>query len=706
MLLRIPRVILRPSRKALVIGSSIACFVWGAISISLISDHPSLSDHIELKVRFDGNSYNEQPILSGGLKGASDLIYVQYINNDTAKFGYRSTGGSNILSKPVHLIRNQEHSLGIWSPTLIIYNGSLYEPDTKVKVIVDGASVIDQEGTFHIHDPEEISLGRNQDYDNVNNSILEGVISRIDRKSIEWYLREPESRKTGLENFFIALPRRLFIPLFLCGLLIILLWPFYENKDNAIHLLFSWLSKNKIWEKNKWPLITISFCAFLYFLFITNGSLVLFENEFFSNFYDYQGVSILHGHLDVPSYAIQFEAFLYKGKSYGYFGIVPGLFRIPFILLGIGFGKLTRIFMLTEYIGILVFAYLIALKVSNKAMHLTNNFRSNYYIIIWLLNFGLGSTLIFTAHRAFVYHEAMTSAILLSLMSCYFVIDYLYKEDSLNWVYAILLSILCINARPTMGVFTLCFISTASVLNILKFSSILNRKAMRHFIVIGFCGLSFLSTELINYLKFDSFETQPYQYYVLNNAQRNARTEGKHFFIDNIPWNANGYLWGANYIFDREFPFFYAKWPNPAIYPNAKIDHIEPIVSLLYTWLGIGTLVIITIYLYNKLNINQKYLFIISFISLLIVLSFFLCAPFQSERYKTEFITGSVVLSSLSLIYLINNKLKYISALLFILTIYSIYINISLTIQYRREPVWTMPHQVRSEWKDIIDHGY
>src|SRR5688500_10582025 len=66
---------------------------------------------------------------------------------------------------------------------------------------------------------------------------------------------------------------------------------------------------------------------------VTCGTGNLFDREPFAQCYDGQAKSLLAGRWDVEPHYIGQEAFVRDGRSYGYFGFVPALFRIPAALL-------------------------------------------------------------------------------------------------------------------------------------------------------------------------------------------------------------------------------------------------------------------------------------------------------------------------------------------------------------------------------------
>src|ERR1700719_1176218 len=65
--------------------------------------------------------------------------------------------------------------------------------------------------------------------------------------------------------------------------------------------------------------VALIICAW----FVSWGDWKFFQHDALASYYDAQALSILNGHLDVPREAIGFEAYIYNGKAYGYFGIAP-----------------------------------------------------------------------------------------------------------------------------------------------------------------------------------------------------------------------------------------------------------------------------------------------------------------------------------------------------------------------------------------------
>src|SRR6185503_3588516 len=113
--------------------------------------------------------------------------------------------------------------------------------------------------------------------------------------------------------------------------------------------------------RHRWFVAGTALSSVCFAWLVTGGSFNFNYSEVFGVFYDYQGASLLRGHLDVPEEAIGPEAFAVGGKLYGYFGPTPSLLRMPFLVAGVAFGKLSRAFMVAYFVACLIASYLLLL---------------------------------------------------------------------------------------------------------------------------------------------------------------------------------------------------------------------------------------------------------------------------------------------------------------------------------------------------------
>jgi peptidoglycan/LPS O-acetylase OafA/YrhL len=85
----------------------------------------------------------------------------------------------------------------------------------------------------------------------------------------------------------------------------------------------------------------------LYTWVLTAGSWNLFQRQYFDEFFDAQGRSLLDGRWDVPPEIVGFEGFLVNGRTYIYFGPFPALLRMPLLAMTDRLdGRLTTLSML------------------------------------------------------------------------------------------------------------------------------------------------------------------------------------------------------------------------------------------------------------------------------------------------------------------------------------------------------------------------
>jgi hypothetical protein len=83
-----------------------------------------------------------------------------------------------------------------------------------------------------------------------------------------------------------------------------------------------------------WDWLAVAVSMTLLVWIVTGGDWDFFPKPgTFESFYDGQARSLLHGRIDVVPDAIGTEAFVRNGKTYGYFGPMPALMRLPLELL-------------------------------------------------------------------------------------------------------------------------------------------------------------------------------------------------------------------------------------------------------------------------------------------------------------------------------------------------------------------------------------
>jgi hypothetical protein len=151
----------------------------------------------------------------------------------------------------------------------------------------------------------------------------------------------------------------------------------------------------------------LALVGFLIVLHASPGG--LFRRESLANFYDAQADAWLHGRWNVPAADLFIEGFRIHGKTYTYFGAWPALLRVPVLAVTGGpYGHLTGLSM--------TLAFAVAL-VGTSTLHwrLRTIFRPDrptttgecVLAAATVLTVGCGTTFVFLASRAWVYHEAI-----------------------------------------------------------------------------------------------------------------------------------------------------------------------------------------------------------------------------------------------------------------------------------------------------------
>lgn len=435
--------------------------------------------------------------------------------------------------------------------------------------------------------------------------------------------------------------------------------------------------------------------------------------EIFGVFYDYQAASLLNGRLDVPYEALFGESFVYAGKTYGYFGPTPALLRLPFIYFGVGFGQLSRAFMLADYAACLVAAYFILVHIW-KTARAADVHPPTWAVVLLTLNAGLGSTLFFLGSRAYIYHEAILCGVTFALWSCYCTLRYLTAPERRYWLGALLCGTLAVNSRPPVGLFALAFLGFAAATQLWRNYTLglpnsnplragLRFLYSRH-IGIGLLSvLGVLSFNGLSYLKFRTFDGAPLKYHVQYDQARLANIQGKNFHLSNLHCNLDAYFLQPMAEFVPTFPYIYATGQYTPFYPGAKIDLSEPMVSVpcampsLCLLAGLGLIVG-----WRKRALRLSLLSL--WLAILPMTLALLAAVATSHRYTADFcpflfaaaIPGCIVVDDFS-----PHWRKRSLILLSLLSAIAIYIAAAVAIHYQGYGVWGVPEDVRADYQKL-----
>ncbi len=293
----------------------------------------------------------------------------------------------------------------------------------RLRVVCDGNVVLDGDVSYHVRSPDQIYAGWNPIGGTSCGQSLHGSLKREDGQPLRGR-GKMESWTMRLLDWWTAEFQRILLFLLLAAAGIFGCEGLFRLGWNGVRAKAAGAARG--FRRHICFAAAAAAAALVFSYFVTDGDFDFDFSESFGNFYDFQAVSLLQGRFDVPSQALPSEAFIYHGKNYGYFGPTPALMRIPFVFADLAFGKLSRGFMLLDYLGCLVFAYLI-LRLAVRMLRGENAVPTRWSIVLLIANAGLGSTLLFLGSRAYIYHEAILCGAVFALAACYFSLCHLAR---------------------------------------------------------------------------------------------------------------------------------------------------------------------------------------------------------------------------------------------------------------------------------------
>jgi hypothetical protein len=694
--------------RRIILGITMAiCVALAVVAIEHLP--PPVPSPLRLAVEFSpAVAGQSDPLLTSGSTGDGDFLYVRFSGSDTAVFGYDSWGVGGPISKPIKLEPGLVHHMEITGPMLTQVVGH-FTGDSHLRVVCDGAIVLDADVSYHVRDLDRIYVGWNPIGGTSCGQSLHGSLKREDGRPLRgrW---STESWGMRLLFWWTAELQRIVLFLLLlvggvfgCDKFFRLGRPGMNAKAaGAVRAL-----------RKHTCFVSAAFVAALVFAyFVTDGDFNFNFPESFGNFYDFQAAGLLHGHIDVPPEAIPNEAFVVHGRDYGYFGPTPALMRIPFVTIDLAFGKLSRVFMLLDYLGCLVFAYLI-LRMAVRILRGENAAPSRWSIVLLVVNAGLGSTLLFLGSRAYIYHEAILCGAVFALAACYFGFRHLARPEGKAWIAAWACGVLSVNARPTVGLFALSFLGCAALAALIRACFQCGGRfpagpTVRALAIGASCAVGLFSYSLVNYLKFGTFVRLPLKYHVQYTPERLARFGGKNFALSNLACNLNGYVWGPNFKLLPKFPYFYGTGPNQANYPGAKIDIIESIVGLPYAMPGLFFIALGGSALAAFRARRLGWALAVTWAAAIPISVALFTAVAMSQRYTGDMCPFLIVAAALGLAACEDVKVGGgVRIAIGILTLWSILATLALTFEYQGERVWGVPDEAHARFQRVragMDH--
>lgn len=170
-------------------------------------------------------------------------------------------------------------------------------------------------------------------------------------------------------------------------------------------------------------------------------------------FYDAQADSWLDGHWDIEQKILGIESFEHDGDFYMYQGPLPALLRVPiFAVTDSFYGRLTAVSMLAAFAVAVTFAARLLWKLRNiirpRAPVRNGEFA---FTVFFMFVLGGGSSLLYTASRAWVYHEAIMWGVALSIAAFDAILGFYLKPSPKQMAWVAFFSVAAISSRASIG---------------------------------------------------------------------------------------------------------------------------------------------------------------------------------------------------------------------------------------------------------------
>lgn len=638
-----------------------------------------------------------EPIVAVGRFGAADFLSVRYTSPTTGVLVYDSWGSGGPASREFPLHSGVPQMLELALPTLSRGRGAS-DAQKRIRARLNGTVLL--EGPVASHGPHDGSV-----YFAANP--IGGTPAAEFRGTVTLnheQLRGPYSVgfKSALALLFQQFSLFLAVSLVICVLvayafaLLVVRVATTPWRNTVAHMLRA--------ESARTHRTFLALCVLAAVLFaacLTGGTFQLTYPDSFGAFYDHQARSLLLGRLDVPPQALGNEAFVFEGKHYGYFGPTPALLRIPFLLIGIGFGELSRWSMLICFVASLTGGYAL-LRLAALAIGKSIPTPGSAALLVGA---STASTLLFLASRAYVYHEAILCGAALATWSVFAALRYLREERSRWWIGALAGGVLAVHARPPTGLFALAVLGTVALIHLIAAVREAQGWARaRRALLVGLAAVAgVLTFNALSYLKFRSTDGAPLRYHVQYDLERLARFDGRNFHFSNVRQNADTYFLAPHFVVRRDFPWIYIGG-EPRVYPEAKMDMREPTLALPFAMPGLVFLAVAGAAMAAWREPSSRLPLAAIAGGAAPMTMALLAAVASSHRYTADFWPALVGLAAWGLAATEGTRLRghrVFRATGALLVVVGLPITLAFTLHYQSARVWGTPPEVQQRYERL-----
>ncbi len=139
---------------------------------------------VQLQVMFpEGMSGSTEPLVTTGVSGAGDIVFVHYLDPTHLSFGFHHWGISTLNGAPLEIDYSRPHRLEITLDSLYPSRLAPRPFSGRLRVLLDGTVVLDGSAECFPSAPYEIRLGANPLGGSVSDPAFTGKILSVERKA-------------------------------------------------------------------------------------------------------------------------------------------------------------------------------------------------------------------------------------------------------------------------------------------------------------------------------------------------------------------------------------------------------------------------------------------------------------------------------------------------------------------------------------------
>ncbi len=644
-----------------------------------------------------------EPLITTGRAEAGDFLFIRYLAEGFIAIGYEKWGEAGRLSPPLKLPPNQRVRLQIQMPALTRVRGVFAPPTDRLRIVANGVELLDAVVNYNVRLPAEIYFGANPIGGTTCDAALGGRLFLADG-------RDTAELSTFRDRFVGWIVVSGWQPL--CTALVgLAVFAFWRRLPLAVRPATESVpdqpaapqSRGGI-RRHGWFVGTAGVATILFTWMVSYGSFDLVAPERFGDFYDYQAVSLLHGRLDVPDVAISGEAFIVNGKRYGYFGLTPALLRLPFVIFDLGFGQLSRAFMVLYFAGTLAACYLL-LRAVNHLAGRGHAPPSAWATLCFVGGAGLGSTVFFLGSRAYIYHEAILCGVMFAVFACWCALRHYTEPDRRWWLGSLVCGVLSVHARPPTGFFALTLLGASALAIIAQRRSERPPLVGRQLLIGALCAFGVFTFNIVSYLKFGTFEGCPLRYNVQYDAKRLARIDGKQFHLVNLPITVDSYLVRPNFRFEAGFPYFFiGSRSSPRPWRETKIDYHDNTLGFPYAMPGLFALATLGGLATWAAFPGMRVMIVTAWAAGIPMSLAMFTAIAITHRYTADFCPFLFLLAALGAVgieQLANLWRRLAKVFISAATVCAVLITLAITLHNQGQEVWGVPEGVRERYQQL-----